>query len=526
MNDRRLTRLLFGARRRTLIAAALGLAILVGGVALVVADPFGGAHAAAVDNGSPSAFATVTRRSLTSQTQADATLGYAGASSIVAPAGTALADRQQTEQAVAAARTALQATQQTLTSDQQALDLAQATLSANRERQAGDCRGDAAAAAATAATDASSAKNSRSSQPSSQQPSVGNGGSGSTPCAGATAAAASAAQDVTSAAQKVTADQAQVATARTQLTGAEQAAETARGSATINDAGSAYTRLPAVGAIVRRGQALYSIDDEPVLLFYGRTPAWRAFRPGMSPGSDVAEFNANLAALGYGDGLAGSAVTSGTEAAILNLQAAHGLPGTGELPLGSVVFEAGAVRVTNVRVSLGQPAQPGPVLDVTSLQHQVTIDLDASEQASVKVGDRVTVTLPDNETTPGIVSFVGSVATAPPSTNASTAGGSGSGSTSPTIEVDVHLLHGQAAGSLDQAPVQVSITTASVRDALVVPIDALLALTGGGYALEVVTPTGHELVPVDVGLFDDAEGRVQVTGSDVHAGQRIVVPSS
>jgi hypothetical protein len=33
-------------------------------------------------------------------------------------------------------------------------------------------------------------------------------------------------------------------------------------------------------------------------------------------------------------------------------------------------------------------------------------------------------------------------------------------------------------------------------------------------------------VPVTLGLFDDAEGLVQVTGPALAAGQRVVVPAS
>ena len=52
-----------------------------------------------------------------------------------------------------------------------------------------------------------------------------------------------------------------------------------------------------------------------------------------------------------------------------------------------------------------------------------------------------------------------------------------------------------------------------------------MALAGGGYALEVAPAHGaHYLEAVSVGLFDDADGLVQVSGSSVHAGQRVVVP--
>jgi len=133
----------------------------------------------------------------------------------------------------------------------------------------------------------------------------------------------------------------------------------------------------------------------------------------------------------------------------------------------------------------------------------------------VQVGDKVTIALPGGTTTPGRVSSIAKVATA------------ASASATPTVAVQVTPLHPAATGSLDQAPVHVSITTATVRDALVVPVAALLALASGGYAVEEVTPRGaHHLVAVQLGMFDDDAGLVQVTGSGLAAGQRVVVPAS
>jgi hypothetical protein len=44
--------------------------------------------------------------------------------------------------------------------------------------------------------------------------------------------------------------------------------------------------------------------------------------------------------------------------------------------------------------------------------------------------------------------------------------------------------------------------------------------------VEEVTSGGrHRLVPVTLGLFDDAAGLVQVSGSGLAAGQRVVVPA-
>jgi hypothetical protein len=160
------------------------------------------------------------------------------------------------------------------------------------------------------------------------------------------------------------------------------------------------------------------------------------------------------------------------------------------------------------------------VLGVSSTERQVTIALDAAQQASIKVGDKATIVLPNNDTTPGVVSSVGSVATTP-SDN-----GSGQNQT-PTVDVQITPTHPAATGRLDQAPVQVSVVTASVENVLVVPVNALLALAGGGYAVETVDRAGvHRLVAVSTGLFDDSQGLVEVTDTSLAAGQRVVVPSS
>ena len=267
--------------------------------------------------------------------------------------------------------------------------------------------------------------------------------------------------------------------------------------------------------MIRRGQRLYAIDGTPVLLLYGPLVATRAFAAGMSPGPDVAELDANLDALGYGHGLTGDAFTGATAAAISALQAAHAISQTGELLLGSVVFECGAQRVTGVmpNIGVGASVMPGPVLTTSSTTRQVAIALDAAQQGEVKAGDPVTITLPDEQTTPGRISYVSGVASSP------------QGGGSPTVTVDAVPTDPTATGTLDQAPVNVSIDTARVSQALVVPVDALLALAGGGYALEEVAAGGtHRLVAVSAGLFDDADGLVAVTGSGLAAGQRVVVP--
>lgn len=491
------------SRRRVL--AAGGVLVVLAAAAVAVADPFAGKAAptgGVVDNAAPISLASVERLSLSSQTQVSGTLGYAGSWTVAVPAGTAQTALRQAEQQLASAQSALTTAQVSATADGQALAEATAALRAAQLKEAADCAGTGAAESGGSGS--------------------GSGSGGAGPCASAVQAVSTDQAAATQAQQKATADRAQVASAQATLAGAQQSLADAQSSATPYGSAASYTMLPQPGEIVRRGQALYAIDGQPTVLLYGGTPAWRAFAPGMSAGADVAELNANLAALGYG-AVAGDAFTSATESAIAALQRAQGMEPTGTLALGAVAFEPGAVRVATVTPAVGQAAQPGPLMTVTSTEHGVSIALDASQQSEVRVGDRVTVTLPDSSTTPGVVSFVGKVATTPP---ADQSGGGGGGSSSSTIEVDVRLEHASAAGTLDQAPVQVSITTASVRDALAVPVNALVALAGGGYAVEEVSAGTHRLVAVTPGLFDDAQGYVQVSGSGLAAGQRVVVPAS
>jgi hypothetical protein len=495
------------ARRR--VFAGVGLALVVAVVVVIATDPFGGGGKSTdgvADNASATSLTAVKKQSLSQQTQVSGTLGYAGSLSIRIPSGTAPSAVQQANQLLTSAETMLASARATLASDIQTLAGHQATLAAAHAKEQVDCAGEGAAEA------------SASSSPGNENDSPGAGGSS---CSSDVQAVSSAQQNATAAATKVTADRSQVSSGEKQLASAQSNLSTARSSAALYGQGSTFTALPSVGQIISRGQSLYELSGQPVLLLYGSVQPTRAFVAGMSPGSDVAELNANLQALGYGQGLASDEFTAATASAIRALQSAHGASVTGELLLGSVVFHPGSVRVTSVTPTVGQTVMPGPVLAITSTARQVKLALNASEQASVKVGDQVTITLPDNETTPGRITYVSSVATVP-----SSSGHGGEEESSPTVEVDATPTDPAATGHLDQAPVNVEITTERAENVLAAPVDALLALAGGGYAVEVAEGRVHRLVAVTVGLFDDAEGLVQVSGQGLSAGQRVVVPAS
>jgi hypothetical protein len=298
----------------------------------------------------------------------------------------------------------------------------------------------------------------------------------------------------------------------------------------VNQASGILTRLPQIGKVVSEGQVLYEVSGRPVVLFYGATPAYRSLSAGTNnalTGPDVRELNADLVAMGYASSSeipTGSDVfSSWTAAGVEKLQSALGVTANGTLGLGDIVFLPGAARITSVSAALGATVPAGQaVMSATSTARMVTVDLDSAQQSEVAAGDHVTITLPDNSVTPGVVTSVGKVATSA-SPSAASPGSSGAA----TITVLVTPADPAATGTWDQAPVTVDITTASVHDALVVPVDALLALSGGGYAVEVVGTNGvHHLVSVTLGIFDDADGLVQVSGHELSAGTPVVVPGT
>lgn len=311
----------------------------------------------------------------------------------------------------------------------------------------------------------------------------------------------------------------------------------------INQASGTYTGLPSAGQAISQGQVLYRVDDSPVVLLYGTTPAYRTLSSG-AVGADVAEFNADLVALGYATPAqlspASNLFGAATATAVQKLQAALGETRTGTLTLGEAVFEPAALRVTALSAQLGASAQPGlAAVQGSSTTRQVQVALDASQQTDVAVGDQVSITLPDSRTTPGVVTSVGAVATcapgsgsgpgassAAPGTDNCSAATPGSTST-PTVSVAIIPSDPAVTGSWDQAPVQVVITTAHATKALAVPVTALLAQAGGRYTVEVIgAAAANHLVPVTLGLFDDSAGLVQVTGPGLAAGEKVVVPAT
>lgn len=265
--------------------------------------------------------------------------------------------------------------------------------------------------------------------------------------------------------------------------------------------------------MVNFGHAVYSVDGVATILLSGSLPDWRDLSPGVT-GADVTQLNADLVALGDATAAelspTSDVFSTATQTAVKVLQANLGDPQIGSLTLGQVVFLPTALRVTAVVATIGSAAASGQVISGTSTTRQITFDLPATKLDLVKVGDAVTIILPDQSTTAGTVSSVGATADS---------------DSPPAVTVDVTPTNPTATGTADQAEVSLAITIASKSSVLAVPVAALTATADGQPAVSVMGATGPRLVPVLVGLFDDADGLVEVTGSTLSAGDQVVIPT-
>jgi Putative peptidoglycan binding domain len=296
----------------------------------------------------------------------------------------------------------------------------------------------------------------------------------------------------------------------------------------INHIGGTYTALPALGATIAPGQPLYRVDNLPIVLMVGSTPAYRAFEVGMTDGPDVEELESNLIALGDAHGLFSQTsdhFSSLTADSVKRWQTANGYVADGRIPLGVIDFLPTAVLVGAQNMAPGQTAAPGDSpYQVTTSSRLVYVPLNPN-LPTVKVGEPVSIVLPSNAQTPGTVTAVGPPPpslSSPSSSSSSSSGSGGGGSTSTSTVLTVTPSDPGATGTNDGVSVQVSLTIQSARGVLAVPVSALLALVGGGYGVEVVAASGsHHLIGIRTGIF--AGGRVQISGRRITLGVTVVV---
>jgi peptidoglycan hydrolase-like protein with peptidoglycan-binding domain len=297
------------------------------------------------------------------------------------------------------------------------------------------------------------------------------------------------------------------------------------------------------GTIVTAGKRLYETNGrDRTSLMYGSRPAWRTMESGVSNGADILQLERNLKKLGFtrkGDKI-NSHWDADTTAAVKRWQRKAGLPVDGRVDLGEVVFLPEAIRITEIPAALGtMVGQGGAVISGTSNRRVVSLDLDAADRDSFEVGKAVEVELPDDTTIAAKIETISRIADT--STDQQ-------GNTTTTLPVTITLDDPTAAGDLDQASVTITVVRSSRENVLTVPVNALLALREGGYAVEVVdgasnptvTPSGSpvaaspaasgttgaartHLVRVEPGLFD--HGDVEITATGIEPGDLVVVPS-
>jgi hypothetical protein len=268
------------------------------------------------------------------------------------------------------------------------------------------------------------------------------------------------------------------------------------------------TRLPDPGTVIRRGERLYSVDGKPAAwLLYGSLPAWRDFTPWMSDGEDIRQLERNLKALGYDPGTVDDAWDADTTDAVEAFQEDRDLTEDGTLSRGEVVFRAGETRIGEAKADVGDQVAAGrPLAAVSSTARRVSVPIPADRQTLAHRGDHVTVDMPSGRTVRGHITDVGTVATR------------ASDDADATIDVTIALSGKAARGTnLDQAPVDVDFAVEHRQGVLAVPVKALLARQGGGYAVEL---PGGRTVSVEPGLF--ADDWVEVSGDGLREGMRVV----
>jgi len=205
-----------------------------------------------------------------------------------------------------------------------------------------------------------------------------------------------------------------------------------------------------------------------------------------------------------------SVLTAQVVRAIKAWQRDHNLPETGHLAPADVIVQAGAVRVASVSALPGD-SPDGDLMTVTATTKVISVPVDVGDANSVKRGDQVAVDLPDGSKKPGRVTAI--------STSTQAADGADPNS-APKVDITVTLTGPGAASRIDSADVEVGFLSETHKGVLAVPVGALLALSEGGYAVQV---SGAGLIPVKTGLI--ADGMAEVSGSGLRAGLTVVTTS-
>ena len=315
-------------------------------------------------------------------------------------------------------------------------------------------------------------------------------------------------------------------TAAVQAPGSSGSAQSGGSAQGGGGAGSGIvTWMPSDGDTVTRGKPVYKVDQQSVPLLYGSVPLYRTLKPG-STGSDVKMLEKNLRALGYRGFTVDSTYDYSTAAAVEKWQDKLGRSQTGEVRVGDALVASGARRVAKAELAVGDTLA-GDVLTWTGTDRVISVDLPVQYADLAKKGGATTVTLPDNTTVTAVVTDIGTPTTSDDSapsggSGGSSGSGSGSGSANATVPVELKVKDAAKIGAYQAASVSVEFASETRANVLAVPISALFALPGGGYAVEVVTGAKTEYRDVKLGTFGN--GMVEISCTGITAGTVVGVP--
>ena len=275
--------------RRKLFGLGAAVVVVAAVVIAYASGAFGGGNATSgagqADNAFPTSLATVTRRSLTSQTQVSATLGYAASDERGRAGGDDTSGARTGNSRRRARREAqLQTAQAALATDTAALGQADASLSADRGEADGRLR---RRQRRRERRELLGRRRGRRGRRAVRDRLAGGLGRRAEPDAGS-------GQGREPTGKRSRPPRAGLRAARASSDAGAVVGDRLRPELDLHRAAGGRRRS-STGARRSTRSAI-----SPVVLLYGPVAPWRAFMPGMSPGKDVAELNANLRALGYG----------------------------------------------------------------------------------------------------------------------------------------------------------------------------------------------------------------------------------
>jgi hypothetical protein len=280
------------------------------------------------------------------------------------------------------------------------------------------------------------------------------------------------------------------------------------------------TGVTAVTTPVGQGGVLFHLDLQPTVLLHGAIPAFRELSVDADPGTDITQLEQALVDLGFGAGLTvDTKFTAGTASTVTAWEKALGRTDPdGVVALGDVVFAPTDLRMAEVTADRGAQVESGAeVVQVTTTAKVATLQLTAAQVANVEAGTPVTVTLPDDTEASGTIADIAGEPSAVEDEE---------GQSVDVYPVTITFDDPAVADSFDSGAVTVTVVRGRTAGATAVPVLALLALSEGGYALQVADDTlasGYKLVAVEVGTI--ADEWAEVTGDGIEAGVDVVVPA-